>query len=176
MDRRSALRNIAYITVGSVVLPACVQNQDRVSTDLKNIMITGSQEKMLADLAQSILPSLNGTGAKELQSHLFALMMIDDCFPQEEQANFMKRLKNFEETVKARFNSSFSVCNQEQKNEFLKDLENKKNVSEDALTFYETIKKLTVQSYTSSRDYMEKIAGYKMIPGKYKGCVPVNQA
>ena len=176
MNRRSVIRNMAYISIGAIILPSCVQNQNRVSTALKNLKVTGDQEKMLADLTQTILPSANGHGAKELQSHLFALMMIDDCSSPEEQKKFLNGLKLFEEVTQKRFDTSFAKCSAEQKNQLLKDLEEKKNIPEETLAFYNTIKRFTVQSYTSSEDYMVNIARYKMIPGKYKGCVPVNQA
>jgi hypothetical protein len=169
---------MAYVTVGAIVLPACTQNEKRTSTALNNLKITSDQEQMLADLTQTILPTAGGTGfgAKELQSHLFALMMIDDCASGEDQKKFTDGLKMFEEAVQKKYNRSFINCSTEQKNELMKKLEAKKDYSEDVLGFYRTIKRFTVQSYTSSKDYMEKIAGYQMLPGKYKGCVPVNQA
>lgn len=178
MDRRSVIRNFAYISVGAIILPACVQNEKRTSTALKNIKISYDQEQMLADLAQTILPSAGGTGAgaKELQSHLFALMMIDDCWSPDEQQKFMNGLKQFEDITQKRFNTSFARCSDEQKNQWLKDLEEKKNIPEDAQAFYASIKKLTVQSYTSSENYMVNIVKYNILPGKFKGCVPVNQA
>jgi len=176
MDRRSVIRNIAYISVGAIILPACTQNEGRTSTALKNLKITGDQEKMIADLTQTILPSTGGPGAKELQSHLFTLMMIDDCFLPDEQKKFVDGLRLFEESCQKKYSTSFSKCNAEQKNEFLKDIEAKKNVSGEVLDFYNTVKKFTVQSYTSSQDYMVNVMKYNIIPGKYKGCVPVNQA
>jgi hypothetical protein len=178
MDRRSVIRNIAYISVGAVILPACTQNKKRVSTALKNLKISGDQEQMLADLTQTILPSAGGTGAgaKELQSHLFALMMIDDCSSSEDQKKFIDGFKLFDDAVQKKYSTSFSKCSAEQKIEVLKDLEAKKNYSEDVRGFYNTVKKLTVQSYTSSQDYMVNVLKYNIIPGKYKGSVPVSQA
>ena len=178
MDRRSVIRNIAFISVGAIILPACKQNETRTSTALKNLKISGDQEQMLADLTQTILPSAGGTGqgAKELESHLFALMMIDDCASAEDQKKFTDGIKAFEDAVKKKYSVSFSKLNDEQKNELLKDLEAKKNYAEDVLGFYGTVKQLTVESYTTSKDYMVNVLKYNIIPGKYKGCVPVNQA
>jgi len=176
MDRRSVIRNIAYISVGAIILPACTQNEKRVSTALKNLKINGDQEQMLADLTQTILPSAGGTGAKELQSHLFALMMIDDCASVDDQKKFSDGLRTFDDAVQKKYNTSFSKCSDGQKIELLKDLEAKKNYSEDVQNFYNTVKRYTVQSYTSSQEYMVNVLKYNIIPGKYKGCVPVNQA
>lgn len=178
MDRRSVIRNMAYISVGAIILPACKQNEQRTTTELKNLKITGDQEQMLADLTQTILPSAGGTGAgaKELQSHLFALMMVDDCASPEDQKKFADGLKSFDDAVQKKYNSSFSKCSAEQKNEVLKDLEAKKNYGDNIQEFYKAIKGLTVQSYTTSQDYMVNILKYNIIPGKYKGSVPVNQA
>ena len=51
----------------------------------------------------------------------------------------------------------------------------KKDIPEDALKFYGTVKRYTVQSFTSSKEYMTDIRKYEMVPGPdFKGCVPVN--
>ena len=52
------------------------------------------------------------------------------------------------------------------------DIENKKDIPEDLLKFYGTVKRYTVQSFTSSKEYLTDIRKYKMVPGPdFKGCV-----
>jgi hypothetical protein len=175
MDRRSALRNLAFISVGTIILPACSQNEKRTSATLKNLKLTARDEQLMEALTQHILPSAGGYGARELQSHLFVLIMIDDCAPPEEQQQFMTGLRMFKTTVQKKYDCSFFRCSDTQKNQLLSELEEKKSIPDEVQHFYQTVKRLTIQSYTTSREYMEKIAGYKMLPGKYKGCVPVKQ-
>ena len=67
MNRRTALRNVVIISAGASLLPSCL-SKDKVSIPLKNISLTGSQEKMLAELADSegiIPPDFQPVGIDE---------------------------------------------------------------------------------------------------------------
>ena len=95
MKRRTAIRNVVIISAGAGLLPSCMQ-ESRSSLPLKNISITASEEKMLAELTEMIIPKTNNfIGAKDLKAHEFMLTMIDDCARPEEQKKFTDGLKAF---------------------------------------------------------------------------------
>ena len=53
-------------------------------------------------------------------------------------------------------------------------LKTRKDIPENALKFYGTVKRYTLQSFTSSEKYLLDIRKYKQTPGgDFKGCVPV---
>jgi Gluconate 2-dehydrogenase subunit 3 len=174
MNRRTAIRNVVIFSAGTALLPSCFQ-QDKSSLVLKNISITGAQEKMLAALAEAIIPTTeNFIGAKGLRSHEFVLTMVDDCTGPEEQKKFTEGLKSFDKLSHDKFGQLFTGFTAEQKKSLLSDIENKKNVPAEIPDFYKTVKQYTVQSFTSSKEYMTDIRKYKMIPGPdFKGCVKV---
>lgn len=175
MNRRTAIRNVVFISAGAALLPSCLQ-QDKASIPLKNISLTGSQEEMLAELAGTIIPKTKDfIGAKDLKTHEFVLTMVDDCTGPEDQKIFTDGMKLFEDNCKKKFNSSFIKCTTEQRNDLLKQTEASKDENDKAVKFYKTTKRYTVQSFTSSRDYMINVRKYNMVPGpNYKGCVPVS--
>lgn len=175
MNRRHAIRNVVYISAGVVLLPACLQ-QNKSSVVLKNISVTGSQEEMLAALAESILPKTkNFIGADDLKAHEFVLIMVDDCSSPEDQEKFAKGLKAFDQLSHDKFGQIFKSFTSEQKKEFLSAVENKKDIPEEALQLYRTVKRYTVQCFTSSKDYMLDVRKWKMIPGSdFKGCVKIS--
>jgi len=181
MNRRSALKSFLYISAGVSLLPACLNDKGKASFLLKNISIDGEQEKMLADLCETIIPKTNTPGAKDLSSHLFVLMMVDDCYKKEDQQKFVAGLKAFEATVKQKYNNPFTSCTQAQKEELLTSLGQKLKQKKDApvdadAEFYGITKRLTIQSFTSSQYYLTKVQVYQLVPGPiYKGCVPVNK-
>ena len=41
--------------------------------------------------------------------------------------------------------------------------------------FYNVTKRLSVQAYTTSEFYLTKIHVYEMVPGRYHGCMPIDQ-
>lgn len=174
MNRRTAIRNVVIIGAGATLLPACKMT-DKGSIPLKNLSITGSEQSMLEELCEAIIPKTkNFTGAKELKSHEFLLTMIDDCTSPEDQKKFMDGLKAFDKLSHDKFGQIFTGYTPEQKKSLLSDIEKGKEVSDDVLNFYRTVKRYTIQSFTSSKQYMIDIRKYKMAPGPiFSGCVPV---
>lgn len=174
MNRRTAIRNVIIISAGAGLLPSCLQ-EDKSIVFLKNISISGSQEKMLETLADAIIPKTNSfIGATDLKAHEFVLIMIDDCSSPEDQKKFTDGLKAFDKLSHDKFGQIFTGYTNEQKKSLLSDLEKNKEVPEDALNFYKTVKRYTLQSFTSSKEYMTDIKKYQMIPGpNFKGCVKV---
>lgn len=175
MNRRTAIRNVVIISAGAGLLPSCMHT-DKSSVPLKNISITGSQEQMLAELTETIIPRANNfIGAKDLKSHEFILTMIDDCASPEDQKKFTDGLKAFDKLSHDKYGQIFTGYTLEQKKSLLSDIEKKKDVPDDAMNFYKTVKRYTVQSFTSSKQYMTDIRKYKMVPGpNFKGCVPAS--
>jgi hypothetical protein len=177
MNRRTAIRNVVLISAGAALLPSCLQ-QDSPSVPLKNLPLSGAQEKMLAELAETIIPKTNNfIGAKDLQAHEFVLTMVDDCMAPEDRQKFIMGMKQFEEGCEKKWNRSFVKCNPQQRKEWLQLMESKQDVPEDAVRFYAITKHYTLQSFTSSKMYMTDIRKYRMVPGNnYRGCVAVNKS
>jgi len=173
MHRRTVIRNVLAFSAGAVLIPSCIHDEGKATIPLKNISITGDQEKMLESLSESIIPKTSTPGAQELSSHLFMLMMVDDCLNKENQQKFMSGMVQFEELSKKRYGAGFLAITPAQKTSLLTDIEAKKDVSEEIQAFYGTAKRFTVQSFTSSQYFLTKIQPYEMIPGRFHGCVPV---
>lgn len=174
MKRRTLLRNMVFISAGAVLLPAC-RTTDKPLMALKNISLKGSQQEMLAQLTETIIPSTSKfLGAKELKSHEFLMRMIDDCTSPEDQKKFTDGMKAFEDACDKKFNTSFVKCTPQQRTELLKALEANKDKNDLAAQFYKTTKRYTLQSFTSSKEYMVDVRKWKMVPGgNFKGSVKV---
>ena len=174
MKRRTAIRNVVIISAGASLLPSCMQESSN-SIPLKHISITGSQEQILSQLTEAIIPKTkNFIGANDLKAHEFMLTMIDDCVSPEEQKVFTEGLKDFDKLSHDKFGKAFTSFTPEQKRSLIADIEGKKDIAENVQKFYGTVKRYTVQSFTSSEKYMLDIRKYKQTPGgDFKGCVPV---
>ncbi|MFI5132132.1 MAG: gluconate 2-dehydrogenase subunit 3 family protein [Chitinophagales bacterium] len=175
MKRRTAVRNIIIISAGASLLPSCTSISDESSLRLKHIPLTGSQEKMLAELTETIIPKTsNFIGAKDLKSHEFILLMADDCASPEDQKTFTDNMKAFEDACKKKFNTTFVKCTPQQKTELLKEMEANKDEKDKGARFYRAIKSYTIQDFTSSREYLTDVVKWKITPGSnFKGCVPI---
>ncbi len=173
MNRRTLIKNIFVFSAGAALVPACMHKETKSSILLKHITVTGDQEKMLEELSETIIPKTSSPGAKDLSSHLFVLMMVDDCYPADEQQKFISGLQQFDAFAKENQGSSFSECNAGQKAALLKKIESKNAIPENIASFYSATKKLTIQSFTSSKYFLTNVQVYELIPGRFHGCVPV---
>ena len=176
ITRRDALRQCFIITVGAALIPSCVQEKRKPLITLKHLDLDGNQQQLITELCETIIPATDTPGAKDTYTHLFVLKMLDDCTPKEEQEQFVKGMKEFEKMTKKKFDLSFGECSVSQRNELVSNLAsntNNKEVPEDVSAFYKTMKKLTVQGYMTSKYYLTNIRVYKLVPGKFYGCIPV---
>lgn len=172
VNRRSAIKQLLYVSAGMALLPACLQNTSRASLALKNISVDGDQEKMLAELVDTIIPTTTTPGAKELSAHLFTLIMMDDCYKKEHQQKWLSGMKAFEQASKKLNGQRFLESTAPQRAALLTSLEATKD-DNDVAFFYRTTKRLTIQAYTSSKYFLTKVNIYELVPARFHGCVPL---
>lgn len=175
MNRRTAVRNIIIISAGASLLPGCNSSTEESTLHLKHVPLTRSQENMLAELTETIIPKTNNfIGAKDLKSEKFILVMVDDCASPEDQKMFTTSMKAFEDACKLKFNTTFVKATPEQRKELLKDMEAGNEEKDNAVKFYKAIKRYTIQNFTSGKDYLTDVVKWKITPGSnFKGCVPI---
>jgi len=152
-----------------------MQKEDTPSISLKNIKLSGSDEKLLAEIADTIIPATDTPGAKDVYTHLYTLKMVDDCSEPEQQQQFVKGLKGVNDLAKDRFGKGFVDCNAHQRASIVSDLDNKKIDNKDIQTFYSITKKHTVKGYMTSQYVMTKQIVYKLVPGPFHGSYPITQ-
>ena len=175
-NRRVAIQQLLFIWAGVALLPSCLHTEEKVSVPLKLIHIEPADENMLAELSETILPKTDTPGAKDLAAHLFALKMVDDCFTKANQEKYMQGMKDFESFVMKKTGKSFAENSAAERQAIVAELDQQKTSDDNLAFFYQSTKKLTVQAYTTCEYYLTKIRGYKMIPGKFQGCVPLKTA
>lgn len=172
MNRRDLIRHMVWMGAGIAFLPSCVYKQDQLSIQLKKIQITPDQEKLLFSLANAIIPPGDSPGAADLGAHLFALKMVDDCFNKEEQEKFVRGLKAMQDHLRKNGADVLNEKEEAGKLSLLKTVSQKSDNNE-IPGFLDPFRRLVVFGYTQSEYVMTNLIPYKLIPGKYHGCVPV---
>jgi hypothetical protein len=176
MHRRTIIKQLAFATGALFFFPSCMEDKAAISIFLNNIRIDSDQEKLLAELVETIIPKTDTPGAKDVSAHLFVLMMVDDCYKQEDQQKFIAGLEAFHKKSKKEFSKSFINCTQDERERFLTDIDGKESGEDHLDFFYATVKKLTIQGYTTSKYFLTNVQVYQLIPGHFSGCVPVKNA
>ncbi len=159
------------VAAAAAILPSCVPG--KATIDLNNLKINRDQEDLLGSLTETIIPTTETPGAKEISAHLFTLKMVDDCYTAEEQKTFMQGFDEFNKMAETEYKDSFDDLSAAQKTEMLNRLEKGDQISEPLKSFYKSTKNLSILAYTTSKDYLTKIKKFSLIPGKYQGSVLV---
>lgn len=175
MDRRFWIKNIMVVGGGLVFLPSCLNNETKASIHLKNIVVNGNEEMLLADVVETIIPATDTLGAKDLDVHHFVLKMIDDCYMQEDQAKYIKGLKELNAYLK-KTTGKYLGTDADKRPAIFSDLTSGTASEKDVQYFLETTKQLTMLGYTQSKYVMTKLIPYELVPGRFHGCVKINKA
>jgi Gluconate 2-dehydrogenase subunit 3 len=175
MKRRSALRSLALVLGGTVVLPAWATSWNAESIgELQAGLASADQTALLAEIVETIIPTTDSPGAKALGVHLFILKMLADCYEKPEQTRFLNGLTQLEEMVRSAYGKSFVACSQAQRLEILQGREAAlKSQPAEKDPFFPFLKNMTIQGYLNSEYVMREVYKYELVPGRYHGCVPV---
>ena len=175
LSRRLVLKQMLLVAGGATLLPSCFDQDDKASLALKHIKLTGNEEKLLAEIEETIIPSTETPGAKELLIPSFTLKMIDDCYEKDKQQQFVKGLRDFNAVCKQKSGHKFMDCSPSQREEILNGIETKKDCPENVSAFYSLTKNLTIRGYMSSQYVMTKLVKYELVPGRFHGSYPVSK-
>lgn len=110
-------------------------------------------------VVDTIIPGASGLGVD-----LFVERMIADCYEQPVRENVRKQLAVLQER-------GFVSASKPQRETLLLKLAG--SAEKEEKDFFELIKSETIKGYTTSQKVMEDYFHYKVAPGGYHGCVPV---
>lgn len=173
LNRRDALKQFVFASAGMALLPSCMQDRSKSALLLKKINISSVDETMLAALSETIIPKTKSPGAKDISAHLFVLTMVDDCTKKEDQEKFLVGMKEFNKFCKATVGKAFVASSADERIKLLTTVIEKKDEESDLNFFFKTVKRFTIQAYTSSEFFLTKVQVYELVPGRFHGCVPV---
>jgi len=172
VSRRTLLKQLAVASAGIALAPSFISCSSKPSLLYKNIVLTEEQDGLLSLISETIIPKTNTPGASDVSVHQYCVKMIDDCLSKQDQEKFLIGLTQFNELAEKSNKKEFEAMDSAERVKFLTELDERKT-EEDVDFFFNTMKRLTLRGYTSSEYFLTNVQGYKMIPGKFQGCVPV---
>jgi hypothetical protein len=184
MNRRTVLKNLALVIGGAVLLPSCVGKDGSSYVQLKHVVMDEEGQRLIADMAETIIPKTTTPGAKDLKLPAFVLLMIDDCYNKKGQEAFVAGMKAFKEKVKKEHGKEFGDLNAKTREAILTAIEKppvttvkqQKNAASDPIAnFYRGVKGQTIFGYTNSQYFMTKEIIYELVPGRYRVHYPVSK-
>lgn len=174
MNRRIALKNALLVVGGSALIPVSLRGVRDPSIRLTHLKIDFDGEVLLGEVVDTLIPATDNPGAKELNVHLFVLMMIDECHTSEEQRAFASGLKGLDDYSKQQFGKGFTNCDRAERVQLVEGLKQMNKISSDLGTFGQLMRRRAIQGYRESQYVMTKVIPHRMIPEKYNGYYPAS--
>jgi hypothetical protein len=165
MNRRDVLKGFGLIPI--VVLPDWASGWNQNIFDENHL----SDNLFFEALVEIIIPETDSPGAKSLGVHKYVSSILNDCYPDNLKVisqNMIKFLNDKAFTVSGK---NFTESDKKVRFELFAALE--KGESVEAKSFFQLMKKLTIQGFTSSEYFLTTYRSYQMAPGFFHGCVPV---
>ena len=108
MDRRKAIKNLAIVSGGLITLPQWMVSCGVSDTAIHQTSFSVAEQKLLASVADTIIPAGNSIGALSVGVDKFLQKLIDDCYEKDVQENVKTQLKALDESAKTTQKKSFS--------------------------------------------------------------------
>jgi hypothetical protein len=179
MNRRKAIGRILWIGAGSGLIFSGYKWYDLNKTP--DLAYLENKKDLLASLAETIIPRTDTPGAKDAGVENFILTMIRDCTETISQNKFIDGLKDLEIYSHHHYNKAYQACNKNEQLQVLKHFEEIGKPYGGILgkvqkrflgkSFITTLKEYTVEGYCTSREGSTMALVYLPVPGRYEGCM-----
>lgn len=170
MNRRIALKNIAFSAAGLMLLAGCDGAWTGRTPEIGEGFLSARQNSLLAEIAETIIPATDTPGAKALELHTFIQKMVADCYEPAVQHNLKQGLEQVEKLAASSYQTSFAQLPLPEREKVLLQLESVAGEQ----SFLPLVKELTIRGYMTAQYVMTSITKYEMVPGRYLGCVTLS--
>ncbi len=183
MNRRDAIKKAALMFGGSLLMPDVLKAWTHPMIENPNFRLTAAQDALIAEIAETIVPTTDTPGAKAAGVPNFIKKMLADCYRENYSTYFMKELDSVDADTKSKFNISFVDATLDQRTDILKNYEKKakteaakfreeaKSWGQSSLPserpFFTIMKDLTFTGYFTSEIGCTQALRYEAVPGKY---------
>ncbi|SOE19616.1 Gluconate 2-dehydrogenase subunit 3 [Spirosomataceae bacterium TFI 002] len=164
MERRKAIQKLGLGFGALLSLPSWANswNQDKFAFEGNSI---------LEGLVEAIIPEGDQPGAKSIGAHLFVERMVKDCYDENTNAIFFDNLTKVSLMAEELKNKKIEATSLQERIDILRLFED--SILKEDSSFYDLLKRLTIQAYTNSEFYLTKYRDYEMAPGFFHGCVVI---
>ena len=183
MKRRKAIARILLIGGGSIAAYSGYKLYDW--NKRPDIEYLEQHKKLIVALAETIIPATDSPGAKEAGVDAYIITMLKDCTDRKSQNKFIDGLKELEHYCSSSFNKHYEQCSPQQQQQTLKHFEERGKSYNGIIgkvenrffgkSFFATLKNYTAEGYCTSEAGATKGLSYLFIPGKFIGCMPLQQ-
>src|SRR5690606_39819013 len=138
-----------------------------------NLDLDLGKQKLLDEIADTIIPETDTPGAKKLNVHLFVMKMMSDCYEKNILKRFLSGLSQIDEASIAKNGKTFLKSSTTERKALLASIQKKEAHHPDVLYFFPLMKTLTLQGYLNCEYVMTNLTKYELVPARFNGYFPV---
>jgi gluconate 2-dehydrogenase gamma chain len=184
MNRREAIQRAGMVLGYAVAAPTLmgILNGCKATPDLafKPVFLSEDQARLVAEVAEIIIPKTDTPGAKDVGVPGFIDQMLKECYKKEDQDRYLTGLTEFDNAAKTAYGDLFLDLEPGQQAEHVKKIhdaaiEAMKSGELKERPFVLMTKELTVTGFFTSEVGATQVLQYAPVPGAYHGCVPLEE-
>jgi hypothetical protein len=177
MRRRELIQMIAALTGCALVGDDALWAAGAAQTPFP---YSDSEIDLLDDIADTILPATDTPGARDAAVGQFIARYSAACYPPEHVALLKSGVSEIDARMQSLHGKGFRLADAADKTELLTQIDRQaKEHSRDAAAlpgasphYFTLMKQLTLYGFFTSEPGATRVARYRPVPGRYKGCVP----
>jgi hypothetical protein len=181
MNRREALKSVAFLLGGAVSVPVmnAVLRGSSPSSRYVPQTLNSDQFKTVTTIADLIIPTTDTPGAKEAGVGPFIDLLLTEWHPAADRDRFLAGLAELDQQFQQRFGKRFLDGTIEEQTELLAKLD------EEALTarrsrvkdtpFFGMMKEMTLAGYYTSEIGATEELQFQPATDKFEGCIPLER-
>ena len=203
MNRRDAIHRMAALLGGTLSAPIVAgmlsgcQPSDR--TDWAPQTLTAHQNELVIELSERIIPATDTPGAKAAQVNRFIDLMLTDWYPRDAADHFLDELDTVDPRAEQLFGTLFLEGTTDQQTDLVAALAEEARKIDEARArepeyeaessggvyeedpenthppFFSMLKEMTMVGYYNSEIGQNQELNYRIVPGRYEGCIPVEE-
>lgn len=161
---------------GAIVAPSVLINingcQSSQQLDWSPTFFTHGQALLVSVIAEIIIPSDGTPGAKDARVPEYIEDMVSQVFSESQRTRFMNGLKYYDESARVANGKIFVQCNPQQQFDLVQQF-NTEALQNNSGSSFLLMKQLTLRGFCTSEIGATQVLQYLQVPGKYEGCVPL---
>jgi hypothetical protein len=169
MNRRSSIRNMTLSAGGLLAIPAWLKAWNRENIYSLPGIWEIHEQKTLTAIADTIIPTKDGIGAKGLGVDLFLEKLFPNCYDSATNQLIKDQLHSLNQKAQSSYQQDFSLLAQGEREELLLNLATSEVKAEK--DFFNLLKSETIRGFNTSEKIMTTYLHYQIAPGHYHGCV-----
>jgi hypothetical protein len=172
ISRREAIKKAAILAGATLALPDILKAWGNLSVEHPHFLPTADQATLIAELAETIIPTTGTPGAKAAMVPEFIQKIVTDCYTSAERSAFYSGLEGINVEAKSQFGRDFVSCSALQRTSVLQITQSNYMADKTNKPFWGKFKELTVTGFFTSEIGCTQVLRYEPVPGRYDGAFP----